>query len=82
MGVAVLSAALAGASLIGVPTLGFGAWSLAAALQVTAPIGFLWREGVERRYLLKYPVLTMLPLLKLPARLIRQRGWYHTPHSG
>ena len=82
MGVALLSAALAGASLIGVPTLGFGAWSLAAALQVTAPVGFLWREGVERRYLVKYPVLTVLPLLKLPARLIRQRGWYHTPHSG
>jgi len=82
MGVAVVSALLAGASALGAPTLGFGVWVLATATQVTAPIGFLWREGVERRYLLKYPVLTMLPLLKLPARLIRQRGWYHTPHSG
>ena len=82
MGVAVLSAALAGASALGAPTVGFAAWSLAAVIQVTAPIGFLWREGVERRYLLKYPVLTVLPLLKLPARLLRQRGWYHTPHSG
>jgi hypothetical protein len=42
----------------------------------------LWKEGVERRYLLRYPVITLLPILKLPARLIRQRGWYHTPHSG
>ena len=82
MGVAVLSAALAAASLAGVPTLGLGAWTVAAATQVAAPVGFLWREGVERRYLAKYPVLTLLPLLKLPARLIRQRGWYHTPHSG
>lgn len=82
MGVAVVSAALAGASALGAPTMGFGAWSLAAVLQVAAPVGFLWREGVERRYLVKYPVLTVLPLLKLPARLIRQRGWYHTPHSG
>ncbi|MDH3249488.1 MAG: glycosyltransferase family 2 protein [Acidimicrobiia bacterium] len=82
MGVAVLSAALAGASALGAPTMGFGAWSLATVLQVTAPIGFLWREGVERRHLVKYPVLTVLPLLKLPARLIRRRGWYHTPHSG
>ncbi len=82
MGVAVLSAALAGASAFGVPTLGFGVWSFAAVFQVTAPIGFLWREGVERRYLVRYPVLTVLPLLKLPARLMRQRSWYHTPHSG
>jgi cellulose synthase/poly-beta-1,6-N-acetylglucosamine synthase-like glycosyltransferase len=82
MGVAVLSAALAGASALGLPTLGVATWSVAAATQVTAPIGFLWREGVERRYLLRYPVLTLLPLLKLPARLLRQRGWYHTPHSG
>jgi cellulose synthase/poly-beta-1,6-N-acetylglucosamine synthase-like glycosyltransferase len=82
MGVAVLSAALAGASALGVPTLGLGTWSIAAALQVIAPIGFLWREGIERRYLVRYPVLTVLPLLKLPARLLRQRGWYHTPHSG
>lgn len=82
MGVAVLSAALAGASALGLPTLGFGVWSLATAIQVTAPIGFLWREGVAPRHLAKYPVLTVLPLLKLPARLIRQRGWYHTPHSG
>ena len=82
MGVAVMSAALAGASAVGLPTIGFGVWSLAAALQVAAPIGFLWREGVERRYLIRYPVLTVLPLLKVPARLIRQRGWYHTPHSG
>jgi len=37
---------------------------------------------VPGRYLIRYPVLVLLPLLKVPARLIRQRGWYHTPHDG
>lgn len=82
MGVALVSAVMAGLSVLGLPTLGVGTWVTATLLQVTAPMGFLWREGVERRYLLRYPVLTLLPVLKLPARLIRQRGWYHTPHSG
>jgi hypothetical protein len=53
-----------------------------AAVQFLAPIPFLVREGVPARYLLRYPVLALLPLLKVPARFIRQRGWYHTPHDG
>jgi cellulose synthase/poly-beta-1,6-N-acetylglucosamine synthase-like glycosyltransferase len=82
MGVALVSALFALASFLGLPTLGAGVWITASSLQVISPIGFLWKEGVEPRYLLRYPVITLLPILKLPARLIRQRGWYHTPHSG
>lgn len=80
--VAVFSAGLAVASALGAPTLGTRLWVSVAGVQVFAPLPFLWREGVERRYLIRYPMLTLLPLLKIPARLIRQRGWYHTPHSG
>jgi hypothetical protein len=82
MGVAVVSGMLAVGSVIGAPTLGPATWFTATAIQVLAPVAFLWREGVERRYLLRYPLLTLLPVLKVPARLIRQTGWYHTPHSG
>lgn len=82
MGIAVVSALLAVASMFGAPTLGARTWSTAVAVQLAAPMGFLWKEGVQPRYLLRYPVLTLLPVLKLPARLIKQRGWYHTPHSG
>lgn len=82
MGVAVLSGLLAVASAAGAPTLGVRTWTTVAAIQFVAPVGFMWKEGVERRYLLKYPLLVLLPILKVPARLIRQAGWYHTPHSG
>ena len=63
------------------PLLGWRFWLGAAAVQVLAPIPFLIKDGVPGRYLWKYPVLVVLPLLKIPARLIRQRGWYHTPHG-
>lgn len=81
MGVAVLSAGLAAGSALGLPALPWGLWAAAAGVQVLAPLPFLAREGVPGRYLVRYPVLTVLPLLKLPARLLRQRGWYHTPHG-
>jgi hypothetical protein len=42
---------------------------------------FLARDGVAGRHLLRYPLFVLLPLLKIPARLLRQRGWYHTPHG-
>lgn len=82
MGVALGSGLLGIASLFGLPTLGTGLWVGATAVQVLAPTAFLWREGVDRRYLVRYPVLMFLPILKIPARLLRQSGWYHTPHRG
>jgi len=82
MGVALGSGVLAIASLLGLPTIGSAVWIGAAAVQVFAPIAFLWKEGVEKTYLLRYPVLVFLPILKIPARLLRQTGWYHTPHRG
>ena len=82
MGVAVGSVALAIASGLGAPLLAAPFWAVLAVVQFLAPIPFLAREGVPARYLVRYPVLALLPLLKIPARLIRQRGWYHTPHDG
>ena len=82
MGVAAISGLLTILSALGAPTFGVATWLAATSVQVLAPVAFLWKEGVERRYLLRYPVLALLPVLKIPARLIRQTGWYHTPHSG
>jgi cellulose synthase/poly-beta-1,6-N-acetylglucosamine synthase-like glycosyltransferase len=82
MGVALASAGLAVASALGAPLLSASFWAVLAAVQFLAPIPFLAREGVAGRYLIRYPVLALLPLLKIPARFIRQRGWYHTPHDG
>jgi hypothetical protein len=80
MGVALVSALLAVLGALGLP---FSAplWATVAVVQVLAPLPFLARDGVASRYLVRYPVLVLLPLLKIPARLIRQRGWYHTPHG-
>lgn len=80
MGVAVVSAALAAGSLVGLPV-ATRLWAGVAAVQVLAPLPYLARDGVAPRHLLRYPVLMLLPLLKIPARLLRQRGWYHTPHG-
>jgi cellulose synthase/poly-beta-1,6-N-acetylglucosamine synthase-like glycosyltransferase len=80
MGVALASAALAVSGWLGVGV-STGLWATAAAVQVLAPIPFLARDGVAARYLVRYPILVLLPILKIPARLLRQRGWYHTPHG-
>lgn len=80
MGVALVSAGLAVGGAVGLPV-SVGLWTTVAAVQVLAPIPFLARDGVPVRYLVRYPVLILLPILKIPARLLRQRGWYHTPHG-
>lgn len=82
MGVAVFSAALAAASAAGAPLMGWVVWAALAAIQVLAPIPFLVRDGVPAKYLARYPLLALLPLIQIPARLIRRDGWYHTPHGG
>jgi cellulose synthase/poly-beta-1,6-N-acetylglucosamine synthase-like glycosyltransferase len=56
----------------------------AAAGQALLPLPFLAREGVPTRYLVRYPLLTLIPLLWLPTRLLsrlRPQGWYPTPHG-
>lgn len=80
MVVAMMSGGLALAGMIGLPV-SAPMWGAVTAVQVLAPIPFLARDGVEWRYIKRYPVLTVLPLLKLPARLVQQSGWYHTPHG-
>jgi hypothetical protein len=82
MGVAVLSALLALASAVGAPLWPWWVWAGLAAIQLLAPIPFLLRDHVPERYVVRYPLLILLPLMKLPARLLRTRGWYHTPHEG
>ncbi|MEX2423615.1 MAG: glycosyltransferase [Acidimicrobiia bacterium] len=80
MGVALVSAALAVGSLFGLPV-SAALWGAIAGVQVLVPLPFLARDGVPGRYLVRYPVLVLVPLLKIPARLLRQQGWYHTPHG-
>ena len=80
MGVALISAGLAVGGVLGLPV-SVGLWVTVAAIQVLAPLPFLARDGVAARHLVRYPVLVLLPILKIPARLLRQRGWYHTPHG-
>lgn len=80
MGVALISAALAVGAVVGLPVSAW-LWATVAGIQVLAPLPFLARDGVAARYLFRYPVLVLLPILKVPARLVRQRGWYHTPHG-
>ncbi|MDP8958501.1 MAG: glycosyltransferase family 2 protein [Actinomycetota bacterium] len=59
-------------------------WAGATAAQVVLPLVFLVREGVPARYLVRYPLLTLLALLWLPVRVLsraKRAGWYHTPHG-
>ncbi len=82
MGVALLSAAVAVASALGLALWAWWVWAGLAVVQLLAPLPFLARDRVPARYLARYPLLILLPLLKIPARLVRNRGWYHTPHEG
>jgi cellulose synthase/poly-beta-1,6-N-acetylglucosamine synthase-like glycosyltransferase len=81
MGVALASAVVAILSALGVPLWPWWVWAALALVQFLSPIPFLVREGVPRRYLGRYPVMIVLPLLKVLARLVRTQGWYHTPHG-
>jgi cellulose synthase/poly-beta-1,6-N-acetylglucosamine synthase-like glycosyltransferase len=82
MGVALLSAVLALASALGASLWPWWLWVAIGLVQVLAPIPFLLRDQVPGRYVWRYPLLILLPLIKIPARLFRTRGWYHTPHEG
>jgi cellulose synthase/poly-beta-1,6-N-acetylglucosamine synthase-like glycosyltransferase len=82
MGIALVSAGLAVASALGLALWAWWVWAAFAAVQVLAPLPFLVRDRVPGRYLARYPLLILLPLLKIPARLMRNRSWYHTPHEG
>ncbi|MGI9643907.1 MAG: glycosyltransferase family 2 protein [Ilumatobacteraceae bacterium] len=59
-------------------------WASAAAVQLLAPVVFLARDGTPPRYLVKYPLVTIVAALWVPVR-VASRGvenWYHTPHHG
>ncbi|MGH8923023.1 MAG: glycosyltransferase family 2 protein, partial [Acidimicrobiia bacterium] len=80
-GIALSSALLAIASALGVPLWPWQVWATIVALQFLGPLPFLIRDRVPARYLVRYPLLVLLPLLKGAARFRRNRGWYHTPHG-
>ena len=82
IGVALLSGGLSVASAVGVPLWSWWSWATMGLIQFLSPIPFLVRERVPVRYLVRYPLLAVLPLIKISARLIRPNGWYHTPHQG
>ena len=80
-GLIALLAGLTGSHLL----LPWPLWAAAAVVQVLLPVVFLAREGVEPRFLVRYPLLAILAALWLPIRLVSRRptdGWYHTPHAG
>jgi cellulose synthase/poly-beta-1,6-N-acetylglucosamine synthase-like glycosyltransferase len=59
-------------------------WAAAAGVQTLQPLPFLARDGLPARYLVRYPLVTLIALLWLPVRLagrLRAGGWYHTPHG-
>lgn len=59
-------------------------WAGATALQFLQPIPFLARDGVPLRYLVRYPLLSLLAALWVPIRMVSSRAgadWYHTPHG-
>lgn len=61
-------------------------WAATTLVQVLAPLPFLARDGVEPRYLARYPLATVIAALWIPVRIMsrgaRAAAWYHTPHSG
>jgi cellulose synthase/poly-beta-1,6-N-acetylglucosamine synthase-like glycosyltransferase len=81
-GVAALSGVLAVGAALGLELWSWWIWAGVAAIQLLAPIPFLARDRVPGKYLVRYPLLVLLPVLKIPARFLRNRGWYHTPHEG
>jgi cellulose synthase/poly-beta-1,6-N-acetylglucosamine synthase-like glycosyltransferase len=80
-GIALLSALLAVAAALGAPLWPWQVWASIALIQLLGPLAFLVRDGVAPRYLARYPLMILLPLLKVLARFRRNRGWYHTPHG-
>ncbi len=59
-------------------------WAAVTLAQVLAPIPFLIRDRIPARYLIRFPILVLLPILAVPIGIVsrRRRGWYHTPHVG
>lgn len=59
-------------------------WAGAAAVQLLAPLLFLARDGTPPRYLVRYPLVTIVAALWVPVRVSSRRveRWYHTPHRG
>lgn len=80
-GIALTGAGFAVASALGAPLWPWPVWTAISGAQLVSPLPFLIRDRVEGRYLLRYPLMVLLPLLKVAARFRRNRGWYHTPHG-
>jgi cellulose synthase/poly-beta-1,6-N-acetylglucosamine synthase-like glycosyltransferase len=69
------------------PTSGLWPWWILAgiaAIVVLLPIVFLIIDGVQRRYVLRYPFVMVLAILWLPIRIGSRviSTWRRTPHGG
>jgi cellulose synthase/poly-beta-1,6-N-acetylglucosamine synthase-like glycosyltransferase len=55
-----------------------------AAVIVLLPVVFLVREGIEMKYIIRYPVVAVIALLWIPIRIASRftTSWRRTPHSG
>jgi hypothetical protein len=60
-------------------------WAVAAGASFLWPLPFLRRDRVPARYLVRYPLVTLLAALWIPVRVVaRVRGggpWERTPHG-
>jgi cellulose synthase/poly-beta-1,6-N-acetylglucosamine synthase-like glycosyltransferase len=59
-------------------------WGAITAAQVVEPLPFLAKDGVERRYLIRYPLMSLIGVLWVPIRVASAfaSGWGHTRHLG
>jgi cellulose synthase/poly-beta-1,6-N-acetylglucosamine synthase-like glycosyltransferase len=84
LGLLVVALAIASAVF---PDSGLLQWQYLAALAavvVLLPVVFLIREGVEAKYVVRYPLVALIAVLWIPVRIVSRftSSWRRTPHSG
>lgn len=84
-----LALGLIGLTAASAVTRGSGLWPVwllgsVTVVVVALPAVFLAVDGVPRRYLVRYPYVTVIGLLGIPVRVVARfaRGWRRTPHVG
>lgn len=84
--IALVSFLLTLAATAGVPgMLNWRVWILITAGQFLLPIGFLKRDAIENRYIIRYPFVVLIAAMWIPVQVLSRMGssgWFHTPHSG
>ena len=84
--VALTTATLAVAAAVtrGRALLRWPVWAAATVAQLTVPLAFLARDRVPARYLVRYPLVTIVAAMWIPVRIASRRAgrWDHTPPRG